>query len=647
VNTTPRPLVLPDAADDDWSEWLAERAGGQLDVARDLAERVRGLESPDSLETLRLWNDLSIALGNCFSICGLMSQVHPDPLIRQQAETAEQEADKFATDLKLDRRVYDVLASLDATTLDEDAARVLRLTLRDYTRAGVDRADDVRDRLRELAEQETVLGQEFAKNIREDVHSIRVTGGQLAGLPDDYVTAHPADDEGMHTITTDYPDVYPFFTYASDAEARRALHIEFLTRAWPANDGLLRDLLACRAEHASILGYESWPNYDAEVKMIGDGPAIGDFIDRIVGVADEPGRRDRDVLMERLRQDRPDADGIDRADTMYYAELIRRERYGVDAQETRRYFDFAKVRRGLLDVTGRLFGLEYREVPDASVWHEDVTAYDVMCDGEPIGRIFLDLHPREGKYKHAAQFTLTSGVTGRQLPEGALVCNFPRGLMEHVEVVTLFHEFGHLVHHVLGGQQPWVRFAGVATEWDFVEAPSQLLEEWAWDADVLRTFATNDDGDPIPAELVAEMRAANEFGRAYQARTQMFYAAVSYAMHREPVDDITAKVRELQSTYDLFPFVEGTHFHASFGHLVGYTSAYYTYMWSLVIAKDLMSGFDRADLFNPDTAGRYRDAILAQGGRKDAADLVEDFLGRPYGFDAFRAWLEREPGAGS
>jgi thimet oligopeptidase len=642
----PRPLSLPDP-NGDWSEWLNERAGGQLDAGREIAERLRAAEGSPAEETLALWNDLNIALGNCFAVCSLMSQVHPDARVRQQAEAAEQEADKFATDLKLDRGVYDVLASIDPDSLDADAARVLRLTLRDYRRAGVDRDDPVLDRLRELAERETALGQEFSRNIREDVRSIAVSDAQLAGLPDDYVARHPAGDDGLHTITTDYPDVYPFFTYAVDAAARRALYVAFLQRGWPANDALLRELLECRAEHAAILGYADWPTYDAEVKMIGDGPSIGEFIDRIAGIAEGPARRDRTILLERLKADDPSADEIDRADATYYAELVRRERFGVDAQETRRYFDFANVRRGLLEVTGRLFGVEYRDAPDAPTWHEDVAVHDVHQAGEQIGRIYLDLHPRDGKFKHAAQFTLAGGVVGRQLPEGALVCNLPRGLMEHTEVVTLFHEFGHLLHHVLGGRQRWIRFAGVATEWDFVEAPSQLLEEWAWDADVLQTFAVNEDGDPIPADLVAKMRAANDFGRAYHIRTQMFYAAVSYALHREHVDDLTEKVRELQERYDLFPYVGDTHFQASFGHLVGYTSAYYTYMWSLVIAKDLMSGFDRADLFNAQTAQRYRDAILAQGGRKDAADLIEDFLGRPYGFDAFQRWLDQLAAAGA
>ena len=479
------------------------------------------------------------------------------------------------------------------------------------------------------------------------MRTISVSSDQLGGLPDDYVTSHPADADGHHVISTDYPDIYPFLTFCNDPVARRQAHIAFLSRGWPANDERLHELFALRAERAEILGYPDWPSYDAEVKMIGDGPAIGSFIDRIVAASEESALRDRDTLLQRMRVDDPEAASIDRADSTYYAEVVRRETFDVDAQQLRTYFDFDKVHAGLLEVTGRLFGLTYTEVVDTPRWHRDVTVFDVdldQVDGPPerLGRIYLDLHPREGKYKHAAQFDLTRGVKDRQPAVGALVCNMPRGLMEHGDVVTLFHEFGHLVHHVLAGRHEWVRFSGVATEWDFVEAPSQMLEEWAWDGDVLQTFATNAAGEAIPRDLVERMRAAHDFGRGYACRTQMFYASVSYDFHRQSSADLTARVKELQTTYDVFPFVEGTHFHTSFGHLAGYTSAYYTYMWSLVIAKDLFSAFDEDDLFAVETARRYRDTILAAGGSADAADLVERFLGRPYAFDAFAAWLSSE-----
>lgn len=654
---TPAPVALPL---DDWAGFVTARCAAFLTQVSATATSLKaGAAVKDGAartpaEVLRRWNDIDSALRQSAATASLLAEVHPDEEVRTLCEERGREIDRISTELSQDRQLYDVLAAAEADSagdphaggsqLDAAARRLLRLTLRDFRRAGVDRDEATRARLRELTERAVQLGQDFSRTIRDDVRSIRISADRLAGLPADYLQAHPADADGMVTITTDYPDIIPFRSFGHDAQARLELTVQFLCRGWPDNDARLRELLAVRAERARLLGYPSWPDFDAEVKMIGTGAAIAAFIERISAAAQASSERDRAVLLERLRRDRPEASSLTSADATYYAELIRVENFDVDAQQVRRYFDFSRVRAGLLEVTGRLFGLGYEPVTDAASWHPDVTVHDVIGPGgERLGRIYLDLHPRPGKFKHAAQFDLATGVRGRTLPEGALVCNLPRGLMEHSDVVTLFHEFGHLVHHVLGGHQDWARFSGVATEWDFVEAPSQMLEEWAWDADVLRTFAVDETGEPIPVELVTRMRAAKEFGKGYQARTQMFYAALSYVLHSGPVADLTETVRELQGRYDAFDYLEGTHFHTSFGHLEGYTSGYYTYMWSLVIAKDLFSAFDPGDLLAPGAAQRYRDLVLAPGGSADAAELVAAFLGRPYDFAAFTRWLDAPP----
>ncbi|GAA1159810.1 M3 family metallopeptidase [Nocardioides aquiterrae] len=637
--TAPAPLSLPSA--DDAQEWVAARTRHGLAAARELAEGLRADPPAATIDLLRQWDEVSRHLSNVAAAGSLLANVHPLEDARTTSEQAEVEVDRYVTELKQDRRLYEVFAAASPDGLDPVAARLLTKTLDDFRRAGVDLDDETRARLARINERLTEVGQEFGRNIRDDVRTVRVTPDRLAGMPQDWLDAHPAGDDGLVTVTTDYPDSVPVRMFAHDAAVRREVTVAFLQRGWPQNEPLLHELFALREELATLVGYADWASYDADVKMIKKGPAIPEFIDRIADAAAEPMRRDLELLLERYRRDVPDAASIDSADALYYEELVRQERHDVDAQQVRTYFDFARVRQGLLDVTSRLFGISYDAVPDAVVWHDDVTAYDVLRDGARIGRIYLDLHPREGKYKHAAQFTLADGLAGRQLAEGVLVCNFSRGLMEHDHVVTLFHEFGHLVHHVLAGAGEWTRFSGVATEWDFVEAPSQMLEEWAWDADVLRTFAVSPSGSPIPADLVERMRAADDFGKGYQARTQMFYAAMSYWFHTSRPDDLTAAMRELQERYSPFAYIDGTHMFASFGHLSGYSSAYYTYMWSLVIAKDLFSAFDPADLFDPVVAGRYRDRVLAPGGSRDAADLVADFLGRPYTFDAYAAWLAR------
>ncbi len=644
---TPAALTLPTA--EHAEEWVRARAQEGIAAATEL---IRGLrEAPPTgdsaaLAALRIWDEAALQLGNVAAMGSLYGNVHPDESVRSAAEKAEQDVMRLLTELSLDRELYEVFAGLDASGLDEQAARLMTKVLADFTRAGVDQDDETRARITAISERLTELDQEFGKVIRDDVRSIRVAPERLAGLPQDFLDAHPADDDGLVTVTTDYPDAVPTRMFAHDQDVRREMTQAFLDRGWPDTDPLLREMFDLRHELAGLVGYADWAAYDADVKMIKEGPAIPAFIDRIAEAAAGPMERDLAVLLERYRADHPDAERVLNFDASYYEELVRKEQYDVDSQRVRTYFAFDKVRQGLLEVTGRLFGLRYDRVTDANVWDPDVATYDVVDlaqeDGVVLGRIYLDLHPRAGKYKHAAQFTLTDGVAGRQLPEGVLVCNFSRGLMEHDDVVTLFHEFGHLVHHVLGGHVAWARFAGVATEWDFVEAPSQMLEEWAWDADVLSSFATDEDGEPIPTELVEAMRRSDDFGKGYSARVQMFYAAMSYWFHVERPDDLTARMIELQERYSPWPYLEGTHMFASFGHLGGYSSAYYTYMWSLVIAKDLFSAFDGQDLF--DTAGtgvarRYRDRVLAPGGSKDAADLVEDFLGRPYTFDAYAAWL--------
>ncbi|MFV0450989.1 MAG: M3 family metallopeptidase [Propioniciclava sp.] len=636
------PLILPAPEAAAYLAWLNE--GREAIVGTEAEATTLSADPPaDTTATLEAWNRISLTLGDVSARSSLISEVHPDPGVREAAEELGRAVQQLGTRLGLDPDLHAVFAACDPSGLGDDQMRLLDHTLRSFRRSGVAAPPATRERICAIRERLTVLGQTFGRTIREGTKAIRLRPEQLDGLPADWIQAHPANTDGLVTVTTDSPDALPFRMFAHDADARHDLLVAALTVGYPENEPVLQEIFALRAELAGLLGYPSWPDFDTEVKMIGSGDAIATFIDQITDAATGPAERDLAVLLELVRRDRPEAVRVTSADAAYYTEVHRREALDVDAQQVRTYFDFAKVRAGLLEVTGRLFGLEYVPQPDAPVWHPEVTVHDVRSreDGTPVGRIYLDLHPRPGKFKHAAQFTLSQGVGGQQLPEGALVCNLSAGLMEHSDVATLFHEFGHLIHALVGGQQPWVDFSGIATEWDFVEAPSQMLEEWAWDASVLQTFATDADGRPIPADLVNRMRAAHDFGKGTFARTQMFYAALSYYLHRENPDDLRARTAELQQQYGVYPYIEGTCMPASFGHLDGYGSGYYTYMWSMVIAKDLFSAFDPEDLLAPEVAARYRDTILAPGGSRDAADLVRDFLGRGFTFDAYAAWLAR------
>ena len=621
-------------------------------TARGELDEIVAVKGAHTVEnTLEVFNELSRNAGNAAERAGLWHEVHPDPKVRDAARTCEQEVQKFTSALLLDRRAYDAIKAVDVGKADAETQRFVFLTLRDYKRAGVDLDDAKRARIVAIDDESTQLGQAFAKNVAEDTRYLEVKDpAKLAGLPADWIAAHKPDASGTIKISTDYPDYVPFVTYATDDDAKKQLYTQFLSRGSAHNEELLGKLLVLRMEKAKLLGFKDWADYISGDKMLKGGAAATAFVDRIAKLAAGRAARDYGELFKQLKTHDPKAKHVDAWQKFMLEQEVKKAKYQVDSAEVRKYFVYDKVLAGLLEITSTIYDIQYKPVADANPWHPDVQVFDVMRADAKLGRIFLDMHPRDGKYKHAAQFSIIDGVTGKQLPEGALVCNLadPKtssgpALMEHGDVVVMFHEFGHLMHHVLGGKHHWVRLSGVATEQDFVEAPSQMFEEWGWRYETLSRFAKHvDTGAVIPKELVEKMRKAEKFGIGTQTAQQMFYAALALAFHQtDPAKlDQLATVKRLQAKYTPFAYLEGTKFHTSFGHLVGYSSMYYTYMWSLVIAKDMLTPFDKAgSLMATDVTHRYRDKILAPGGSKDAADLVKDFLGRPYDFKAFEKYL--------
>ena len=636
-------LDLP-ADDAGWLDLASTRADARLQEARDILERLKDGSARTTLEKLELWNDAEIAGSEVASATSLLSEVHPDAGIRAAAEQRVEAVDALVAERNLDRTLWAVFADADREGLDEVAARLLDHILRDFRRGGVDLDDASRERVRELTARDTELSLAFNRAVRDGKREVRVAPESLEGLPADFIESHPVGDDGLVVLTTEYTDLLPVREFASDRGTRTAVLEAYNDLGWPDNDVVLAELLAVREERARLLGFTDWADFETETRMIGAGAEIPPFLARLDEASGPAAAAEYDRLLARLRRDLPDAEAVTSADYWFLMSALKREEYDVDAQVVRSYFRFDRVLAGVLETTGRLFDLQYVRA-ETPAWHEDVLSYDVLRlpDGdrgtrERLGRIHLDLHPRDGKYNHAACFTLSPGVAGRSLPEGVLVCNFSRGLLEHDEVVTFFHEFGHLVHYILGSHLKWTRFSGIETEWDFVEAPSQMLEEWAWDPATLATFTADEDGRPIPADLVQRMQRADGFGRALEVRRQLGYANVSYRLHVDRPADLQAATEALIEAATPIRPLRNAHTYAGFGHLTGYGACYYTYQWSLVIARDLLSAFG-GDLRDPEVARRYRTEILERGGSRDAADMVTSFLGRPYAFDAYRDWL--------
>ncbi|MDD8017861.1 MAG: Zn-dependent oligopeptidase [Bacteroidota bacterium] len=641
------PFLSGISSTEDFSKSQAEH----LTKAKTAMEQLVGVKGKRSIEnTLKPYDEILIHLDAVSNQANLIENVHPTEAMRKTAEEFSQKAAAFGADLSLNRAVYDALTAMDISSADAKTKFYVEKTLRDFRLSGVDKDEPTRNKIKALRDELVLIGQDFSRNIREDVRTVKVTDvKELEGLPQDYIDRHKPDSSGVITLTINYPDAVPVFTYAKNEQLRKRMYMEYNNRAYPKNIEVLNTMIAKRDELAKLLDFPNWAACVTADKMVGSEKNASDFIEKIAAASTKKSEIDYKQLLARKQKDVPNATEVNPWESGYYSELVRKSDYSFDAQTVRPYFQYDKVKQGVLDVYSKLFSVEFRSNKTAPVWHSSVECYDMYESGTLVGRFYFDMHPRKDKYNHAAQFGIRNGVAGKQIPEAALICNFPGGekndpgLMEHGDVETFFHEFGHLLHHLFAGRQPWIGVAGISCEWDFVEAPSQLLEEWAWDAATLQTFAKHyQTNEPIPAALVQNMRRADEFGKGLQVRQQMFYAKLSLSCYDNDPKNINTDqlIKTLRERYTPYKHVEGTHLQTSFGHLDGYSAIYYTYMWSLVIAKDFFSKFNSANLLDPVVAKKYRDTVLAPGGSLPAQQLVKNFMGRDFNFESWKKWLE-------
>lgn len=587
-------------------------------------------------------------------LANMMFQVHPDAAFRDLATKLTQKATTALTTLTLNRDVYKALAALDLTKTDAATRYYVQRQLLEFRLAGVDKDDATRTRIKQLNDDLTGQVATYERNIADDQRSVEVaSAAELAGLPQDYIDRHKPGADGKIKITTDYPDALPVFKFAKSTELRKRLFEQFDNRAYPKNRELLQKMMQTRYEIATLLGYSSWADYNAADKMAVNGQNIAKFIRDLDAATSPVAKREFAMLLAEKQKTDPEAKEIWDYEASYTKEQLRRSKYNFDSQSVRPYLPYNSVKKGIMEAAAQLFQVSFKEEPNVPAWAPAVETWDVMDHGKMIGRFYLDMHPRPGKFSHAEMVPVLDGIKGKQLPEATLVCNFPEptaddaGLMEYGDVEVFFHEFGHLMHHILGGQQQWAGISGITMEADFGEAPSQMLEEFIRSPQLLATFAHHyKTGEAIPAELVTRMNRASSFGRAGFIAAQVSYTAISYDIYKGKPQDVNLDAVTLEDTerYTLFKPVEGTHMYASFGHLSGYSSAYYTYMWDKVIAEDFFDQFDQNKLLAGEAPMRYRRVVLEPGGSVSANDLVKNFLGRPQNMNAMQHWMGEEFG---
>ncbi|HUN85925.1 MAG TPA: M3 family metallopeptidase [Terracidiphilus sp.] len=609
---------------------------------------VDGERTPEN--TLR-WYDVAIEqLSLAGSQAGVLNSVAADKAVRDQAQAEAQRIAMAGSALSLNRAVYDALAAVKLDAPDPATKHYVERTLLSYRLSGVDKDQATRDHLQELHQKATRYSLEFSRNIQEGGKTILATQEELDGLPADYLGRHQPDAAGQVTLTTDQPDMQPVMTFATNPALRERMFLAYNTRAYPANATILKDLLATRQEVATVLGFRSWADLATADQMMGSAANVRMFLAKLDEASREGAAREHEMVLEFAQKQQTGLKEIDITSRGFWYEQFRRSAFDFDSQSVRPYFPYAKVEAGVLETAAKLFKVEFRRsvLPG---WDAAVSVFEVYEDDDMVGRFYLDMHPREGKDKWFSAAPVVTGVRGRYLPEAALICNFPGGnpddpgLMQYSDVVTFFHEFGHLMHAILGGQTEWAGVSGFATEGDFIEVPSQMLEEFFRDEKLLQAFARHyETGEVLPTETIRKMKLAGSFGRADWVRSQLYYTTLSLNLHDEdPADlDLDEKTKQLYQSLQPWTWVEGNRMYASFGHLTGYSSNYYTYAFDKVIALDFFAQFDPADLLGCETGTRYRKLVLEQGGSKPGREMVRDFLGRDEEFSAFSKWLNEE-----
>ncbi len=583
--------------------------------------------------------------GNALGMSGFLSYVSTDKKFRDAANDLQMQISQYMVDVATRRDVYKAIREYTDTNprLDPVQAKLVKEMLIGFKNSGMDLNDADLEKFKALNKEKAEYIIKFDKNIQEYKDPLAVTQEQLQGLGEDYIQKLSKTDDGKYLVTLDYPDYVPFMQNADDEQARKELEFKFNRRGGQENVELLEKTLTLRREIARLLGYKNHAELRLEDRMAKNPKTVMAFLKDLQKKLKPLGKKeDKEMIAYKNSKTGKNSRTLYSWESGYWSNKFRKENLELDSEKIKEYFPSQVVIDGMLDLFGGVFGITFEPV-DIPVWHPDVKAFKIKdkASGELVAYFYMDLYPREGKYKHAACFGLVEGEEKQdgtyQIPFVAIVANLnkPSGdtpsLLKHSEVETLFHEFGHVLHNALT-KAKYSAFSGTSVSWDFVEAPSQMLERWAWDPQVLKKISKHyQTGEALPDDLIKRMIAAKNFGAGGMYLRQDFFAQYDMTLHTaDTTPDTTKLYFELTKKIRGLPLTKGTIPQASFGHIMGgYDAGYYGYLWSEVIAEDFFGEFKKNGIFNPETGLKFRREILEKGGTLDEEKMVENFLGRP------------------
>ncbi len=603
-------------------------------------------------------DDATYQAGLAANKATIIKETNTNPAMRTAGENAVKAFQEWVVGIDYREDVYKAIKAFADThpKLTGEDEKLLKETLRDYRRAGLELPPDQRREVEQLRKELSKLGTDFDTNIVKATAPVMFTKADLDGLPDSFF-ASPGIKTGDDVYTVMANVTWQFNTVEENAKSEATRKQLYLIREMLAKDTnvpVLNQMLALRNKIALRLAYKSWDDYQTEVKMAKTGANAEKYINDLVAGSQPKFDSEVAELQKLKAADTNDPNAkIEVWDWRYYSNQRNKQKYAVDKEALRTYFPFQKVLDGMFNIYQNIFGLKFDKIVASYKWIDDLQLYLVTdsATGEPLGMFYLDMFPREGKFNHFAQFDI---ISGKMLPDGkyqrptvALLCNFPPAtadkpsLLTHQDVETLFHEFGHALHSIVT-RAKYGRFAGTHVPGDFVEAPSQMLQNWVWDKKVLDTFAADyrDPSKKIPTEIVKKMNDAKLANSGVLYRRQFAFASLDLALHNQhpedlPYDCVAVSNPILEKVF--LPIDPSTTFVSYFGHLNGYDAGYYGYAWADAIAADMATVFEKAkDGYLDKQAGvKLRREIYEPGDSRDVNVSIEKFLGRKQSIQPF------------
>ncbi len=591
------------------------------------------------------------------NLIDILLNVSPDEEIRKTAEKTIKHIQEELVDIEYDPGLYKAVKEFaetaEAKKLTGEDKKLFDDMLRDYRRMGFDLPQEKQDTLKSTVKKLQKLETEFTLNINNYKDNILVTREELNGLSENYIKSLEKDElADKYKVSLKAPEFLPFVENATDASKRKELTDKNLHKGGQANIEILKEVLPLRQVQAELLGYKNYVDYAAEPRMAKSGKIIKDFLNDLIGKVGPMKDHDLATIKE-LKQSMigNSKAELEYFDIWYYIRQSEKKLFNFDKEKIRDYFPLETVKKGIFGIYGKLFSINFEEVIGYPTWHPDARLYAVknQNDQSVAGYIFMDLHPREGKFSHPSMWQLINGHRDGYrsesyiTPLAILIGNFPKStpdlpsLLSHGEVETFFHEFGHIMHGVLTSAS-YASQSGTAVARDFVEVPSQMLEHWVWDKDMLNILSGHykNSGEKLPPDILDSMLRAKDHMVGYITMRQLVLGFYNHVLHAGSVfESITKIYNDLNFKYFDIKLPEDNIFAAGFGHLFGYAGAYYGYMWSEVYECDLFTRFKAEGLLNPKTGADYRSWILEKGSSVEPIDLIRGFLGREPNNKAF------------